>query len=66
MLWSAFLIRFAKHLALLVSLLILGRAAGRMEVSEAALLALAAGSALLHIVGRTLPAKTAAGRADPT
>lgn len=52
--WSGFLIRFAKHLALLLSLLILGRATRQLPLSEAGLLALAAGAALLHLLGRAL------------
>ena len=51
---SAFLVRFAKHLALLLSLLIVGRADQRVEVSQTTLLALAVGSALLHLIGRAL------------
>jgi len=52
--FSALLIKVSKHLALLLSLLILGQASGRYQVGEISLFALALASSLLHGLGRFL------------
>lgn len=54
---SAFLIKAGKHLALLVCLLILGRASGRYEVSQVLILGLTVASVLLYHAGRVLQSR---------
>ena len=51
---SPFLLKLAKHLALLACLLILGRASGRAEMGQVWIFALAVIAALLHLGGRAL------------
>jgi hypothetical protein len=66
---SALLIKVSKHLALLLSLLILGQASGRYQVGEISLFALALASSLLYALGRFLQDRVrrqAAPRGGPT
>jgi uncharacterized membrane protein YcaP (DUF421 family) len=49
-----FLIKASKHLALLVCLLILGRASGRYQISELSLLGVTVLAAVVHLWGRSL------------
>jgi hypothetical protein len=68
LIWGSFLIRLSKHLALLLLLMIVGRASWQAAPSQASLLALAGVSVLLHLLGRTLQRsvwKIAVVRRDP-
>jgi len=47
-----FLIKLGKHLVVLACLLILGRAAGRFDVSQFAIFILIVGSATSHLLGK--------------
>lgn len=51
---AGFLKKFAKHLALLACLMVLGRATGRLEQGQLAILLIAAGAALMNFVGNHL------------
>jgi hypothetical protein len=51
---ASFLKKFAKHLALLACLMILGRATGRVEQGQLAIFLIVAGAALLNFVGNRL------------
>jgi hypothetical protein len=51
---AAFLIKLAKHMALLASFMIVGSATGRATVSELGIFFLIATSALVYSVGRSL------------
>lgn len=68
--FSALLIKFSKHLALLVCLLILGRASGRYPITELSIFGLTVLAAMVHFCGRSLsrgsrPASSLQGRHDP-
>jgi len=49
---APFLLKLAKHLALLACLIIVGRATGRFAASELAIFLFVFAAALLHILGR--------------
>lgn len=51
---GAFLIKVAKHLALLASLVIVGSATGRATVDELGIFLLVSASAALYSIGRSL------------
>ena len=51
---AAFLIKFAKHMALLASFMIAGHATGRATISEFGIFFTVATSALIYSVGRSL------------
>jgi hypothetical protein len=51
---SAFLIKFAKHLALIASLLIAGRSMGRLAVTQLDIFLTILSAALLHSIGQVL------------
>ena len=51
---AAFLIKLAKHMALLASFMIVGSATGRATISESGIFFLVATSALIYSVGRSL------------
>jgi hypothetical protein len=51
---AAFLIKLAKHLALLVCLAIVGQASGRAAFGQLTILLLAIGAALIHCLGQTV------------
>lgn len=51
---ATFLLKLSKHLALLVSFLIVGLASRSQETSELAIFLLAVVAALLHLTGRAL------------
>jgi hypothetical protein len=52
--FAAFLIKFAKHLALLVCLAIVGQASGRAAFGQLTTALLALAAALIHGLGQTL------------
>ena len=52
--FAAFLIKLAKHLALLVCLAIVGHATGRAAFDQFAILLLALAAALIHGLGQAL------------
>jgi len=52
--FAAFLIKLAKHLALLACLAIVGQAAGRAALSQRSILVLVVCAALVHALGHTL------------
>ena len=51
---GAFLIKLAKHLALMTCLLIIGEPIGRFAVSQLALFLMVLTAAVLHSIGRVL------------
>ena len=51
---GAFLIKLAKHLALIACLMIIGQAIGRFTVSQLGIFLMVLSAALLHSVGRVL------------
>jgi hypothetical protein len=51
---ATFLIKLAKHLALLVCCAIIGHATGRMLLGQFTILALAVAAGLLHGIGRAV------------
>ena len=51
---STLLLKLSKHTALLVSLLVLGKATGRYDLGETTLLGLAIAAASLHLGARAL------------
>ena len=51
---GAFLIKLAKHLALIACLLIIGQPIGRFAVSQLGIFLMVLSAALLHSVGRVL------------
>ena len=60
---AAFLIKLAKHLALIACFMILGAASGRAPASETGIFITVAAAALLHSVGRVLGRRLALGAA---
>ena len=58
---SPFLLKLAKHVALLACLLILGRASGRAEIGQIWIFSLALIAALLHLGGRALRLRSTGG-----
>ena len=51
---AAWLGKLAKHLAILACFAIVGRATGRFEASQVAILLIVSSAALIHFVGRQL------------
>ena len=51
---AAFLQKFAKHLALIACLAIMGGATGRFAISELAIFVMVVAAAALHSIGRVL------------
>lgn len=51
---AAFLVKLAKHLALLVCLAIVGQASGRVALEQPTLLAMVVAAATIHALGHTL------------
>ena len=51
---AAFLKKFAKHLALLACLMIIGRATGRMDLDQLAIFLIVSSAAFLDCVGNHL------------
>lgn len=57
---AAILLKLSKHTALLLSLLILGKATGRYDLGEPALLGVAIAAAFLHLGARALNQRASA------
>jgi len=57
--FAAFLTKFAKHLALLVCLAIVGQATGRVALGQLTILLLAVAATLIHGLGQTLKRRSA-------
>jgi hypothetical protein len=51
---GAFLIKLAKHLALIACLMIIGQPIGRLAVSQLGIFLMVLSAALLHSIGRVL------------
>ena len=58
---AAFLIKLAKHLALIACLMIVGAASGRVAASQTGIFITVVAAALLHSVGRILDRRLALG-----
>ena len=59
---AAFLQKFAKHLALIACLAIIGGATGRFAISEFAIFLIVIAAAALHSIGRVLEYRLTAPR----
>ena len=60
---AAFLIKVAKHLALIACFMIVGAPSGRVAASETGIFITVVAAALLHSVGRVLDRRLAPGAA---
>lgn len=62
--FAAFLIKLAKHLALLVCLAIVGQATGRAALGQPAIFSLVVAAALIHGLGQALGRRGSTGWRD--
>lgn len=62
---AAFLVKLAKHLALIACLMIIGAAPGRVTANETGIFLTVACAALLHSIGRILDRRLRPGASFP-
>jgi hypothetical protein len=55
---ASFLIKLAKHLALIACLMIAGSATGRAAISQIAIFCLVAGAAVIYSIGQSMQRRT--------
>jgi hypothetical protein len=62
---AAFLVKLAKHLALIACFMIIGAASGRVAASETGIFLTVVAAALLHSIGRVLERRLPPGARFP-